>query len=197
MTEQNPSRLPEPRIAPSVAPSTNSHLEVEAVTKNFGSQAVLKGVNLSVAKGGTTAIVGPSGSGKTTLLRLIAGFEHPDTGSISLNGTKVAGDGVWLPAHKRHVGYVAQDGALFPHLSVGQNISFGLDTGKLPGGHRGVKARVAELLEMVALDPAMARRRPHQLSGGQQQRVALARALAREPELMLLEIGRASCRERV
>ena len=187
VTDHSPSRLPEPRIAASVATSTNSHLEIDSVTKNFGSQAVLQGVNLSVAKGGTTAIVGPSGSGKTTLLRLIAGFEHPDTGSISLNGAKVAGEGVWVPAHKRHVGYVAQDGALFPHLSVGQNISFGLDSAKLPGGHRGVKSRVAELLEMVSLDPAMAKRRPHELSGGQQQRVALARALAREPELMLLD----------
>ncbi len=187
MTKTSSSRLPEPRVAPSVASTTNSHLEIDAVTKNFGSQSVLKGVNLSVAKGGTTAIVGPSGSGKTTLLRLIAGFEHPDTGSISLNGSKVAGDGVWVPAHKRHVGYVAQDGALFPHLSVGKNISFGLDPAKLPGGNRGVKDRVAELLDMVSLDPAMAKRKPHQLSGGQQQRVALARALAREPELMLLD----------
>jgi len=79
-SREAPSRLPEPRVAASVATSTNSHLEIDAVTKNFGPQAVLKGVNLSVAKGGTTAIVGPSGSGKTTLLRLIAGFEHPDTG---------------------------------------------------------------------------------------------------------------------
>ncbi|WP_172804259.1 ABC transporter ATP-binding protein [Arthrobacter sp. QXT-31] len=187
MTEQSPSRLPAPRISPSVAPSTNSHLEIDAVTKNFGSQAVLKGVNLSVAKGGTTAIVGPSGSGKTTLLRLIAGFEHPGTGTISLNGSPVAGDGVWKPAHKRQVGYVAQDGALFPHLTVGQNIAFGLSAAKLDGGRRAVNARVNELLEMVALDTAMAKRRPHQLSGGQQQRVALARALAREPELMLLD----------
>ncbi|MCP9001825.1 ABC transporter ATP-binding protein [Pseudarthrobacter sp. RMG13] len=187
MTEQSPARLPEPRIAPSVAPTTNSHLQITDVTKNFGSQAVLKGVNLSVAKGGTTAIVGPSGSGKTTLLRLIAGFEHPATGSISLNGAKVAGDGVWLPAHKRQVGYVAQDGALFPHLTVGQNIAFGLDTAKLAGGRRGAAGRISELLDMVSLDASMANRRPHQLSGGQQQRVALARALAREPELMLLD----------
>ncbi|MGO4188312.1 ABC transporter ATP-binding protein [Pseudarthrobacter sp. TAF60_1] len=187
MTEQSPSRLPEPRIAASVAPSTNSHLEITDVTKNFGPQAVLKGVNLSVAKGGTTAIVGPSGSGKTTLLRLIAGFEHPATGSISLGGTKVAGDGVWVPAHKRHVGYVAQDGALFPHLTVGQNIAFGLDTAKLPGGRGAVADRISQLLDMVSLPPEMAKRRPHQLSGGQQQRVALARALAREPELMLLD----------
>lgn len=187
MTEQAPSRLPAPRIAPSVAPTTNSHLDIEDVTKHFGSQAVLKGVNLHVAKGGTTAIVGPSGSGKTTLLRLIAGFEHPAGGTIRLNGKLVAGDGVWVPAHKRHIGYVAQDGALFPHLTVGQNIAFGLDTGSLPGGRRGVKARVQELLEMVSLEASMAKRRPHQLSGGQQQRVALARALAREPELMLLD----------
>lgn len=187
MTEQSPSRLPAPRVAASVAPTTNTHLDIAEVTKNFGSQAVLKGVNLSVAKGGTTAIVGPSGSGKTTLLRLIAGFEHPATGSISLNGNKVAGNGVWLPAHKRHIGYVAQDGALFPHLTVGQNIAFGLDKSALDGGRRGVKTRVQELLEMVSLDADMAKRRPHQLSGGQQQRVALARALAREPELMLLD----------
>ena len=187
MTEQAPSRLPSPRVAPSVAPTTNSHLDISEVTKNFGSQAVLKGVNLSVARGGTTAIVGPSGSGKTTLLRLIAGFEHPNTGSISLNGNPVAGDGVRVPAHRRHVGYVAQDGALFPHLTVGQNVAFGLDAGKLDGGRRAVRARVEALLDMVSLDPAMAKRRPHQLSGGQQQRVALARALAREPELMLLD----------
>ncbi|MEZ2389503.1 ABC transporter ATP-binding protein [bacterium RCC_150] len=187
MTEQSPSRLPAPRVAASVAPTTNPHLDIAEVTKNFGSQAVLKGVNLSVAKGGTTAIVGPSGSGKTTLLRLIAGFEHPATGSISLNDTTVAGNGVWVPAHKRHVGYVAQDGALFPHLTVGQNIAFGLDKSKLDGGRRAVNARVQELLEMVSLDTDMAKRRPHQLSGGQQQRVALARALAREPELMLLD----------
>ncbi|MFN3923304.1 MAG: ABC transporter ATP-binding protein, partial [Pseudarthrobacter sp.] len=163
MTEQAPSRLPEPRVAPSVAPTTNSHLEITDVTKNFGNQAVLKGVNLSVARGGTTAIVGPSGSGKTTLLRLIAGFEHPDTGSIALNGAKVAGDSVWVPAHKRHIGYVAQDGALFPHLSVGKNIAFGLDQDRLPGGRRAVAERISELLEMVSLDPAMAKRRPHQL----------------------------------
>jgi iron(III) transport system ATP-binding protein len=170
-----------------VAASTNTHLEIAGVTKNFGSQDVLRGVNLSVAKGGTTAIVGPSGSGKTTLLRLIAGFEHPLAGSIALNGSTVAGDGVWVPAHKRKIGYVAQDGALFPHLTVAQNVAFGLDPAKLSGGRRGVAGRVGELLEMVSLDPDMAKRRPHQLSGGQQQRVALARALAREPELMLLD----------
>lgn len=187
MTEQSPSRLPAPRVAASVASTTNAHLDISGVTKNFGPQPVLKGVNLTVAKGGTTAIVGPSGSGKTTLLRLIAGFEHPDAGSIKLGGEPVAGGDVWVPAHKRQVGYVAQDGALFPHLTVGQNVAFGLDTAKLDGGRAAVRARVQELLEMVSLDASMAKRRPHQLSGGQQQRVALARALAREPELMLLD----------
>nr|WP_208381396.1 ABC transporter ATP-binding protein [Paenarthrobacter ilicis] len=162
-------------------------MDISGVTKNFGPQPVLKGVNLTVAKGGTTAIVGPSGSGKTTLLRLIAGFEHPDAGSIKLGGEPVAGGDAWVPAHKRQVGYVAQDGALFPHLTVGQNVAFGLDAARLDGGRAAVRARVQELLEMVSLDASMAKRRPHQLSGGQQQRVALARALAREPELMLLD----------
>lgn len=187
MTTHSSPGFAAPRVAPSVAPTTDTHLDIAGVTKNFAPQTVLRGINLSVSKGGTTAIVGPSGSGKTTLLRLIAGFEHPTSGTISLNGTLVAGNGVRVPAHKRHVGYVAQDGALFPHLTVGQNISFGLDVGKLDAGRRGVRARVEELLAMVSLDASMAKRRPHQLSGGQQQRVALARALAREPELMLLD----------
>nr|WP_245933275.1 ABC transporter ATP-binding protein [Arthrobacter livingstonensis] len=155
---------------------------VSGVRKSFGATEVLKGVDLTVAQGRTTAIVGASGSGKTTLLRLIAGFEAPDAGSVALDGVEVAGPSAWLPAHKRSIGYVAQDGALFPHLSVGQNIEFGL-----PVRGRAAASRVAELLEMVSMDPAYAKRRPSQLSGGQQQRVALARALARQPELMLLD----------
>ncbi|MER7072361.1 ABC transporter ATP-binding protein [Terrabacter sp. NPDC000476] len=157
-----------------------------ALTKSFGAQEVLRGVTLGVEPGSTTAIVGPSGSGKTTLLRLIAGFERPDSGSVRLSGQPVAGDGAWVPAHHRNVGYVAQDGALFPHLTVGQNIAFGLVGGAVGGGRR-ARARVDELLEMVSLDRALASRRPHEVSGGQQQRVALARALAREPQLMLLD----------
>lgn len=192
MTQQFPPTLPAPRISPAIAPTTDPHLDLVDVTKNFGSQVVLKGINLSVAKGGSTAIVGPSGSGKTTLLRLIAGFEYPDAGSIGLNGKTVAGGGVLQPAHKRNIGYVAQDGALFPHLTVGQNVAFGLGGGTPDGGRIAARSkvarlRVAELLEMVSLDPSMAKRRPHELSGGQQQRVALARALARKPELMLLD----------
>lgn len=158
------------------------HLDITDVRKSFGGTEVLKGVDLSVAQGRTTAIVGPSGSGKTTLLRLIAGFLAPASGRIALGGAEVAGPDKWVPAHKRSVGYVAQDGALFPHLSVGANIAFGL-----PLRGKAASLRVGELLEMVSMDASYAKRRPHQLSGGQQQRVALARALARQPELMLLD----------
>ncbi|WP_016933506.1 ABC transporter ATP-binding protein [Rhodococcus sp. R1101] len=155
-------------------------LEVAALDKSFGATPVLRHVGFSVKAGSTTAIVGPSGCGKTTLLRLIAGFEKPDSGTIALAGRIVAGGG-WTPAHRRSVGYVAQDGALFPHATVGANVGFGL-----PRRAR-TPAKITELLEMVSLDASYASRRPDQLSGGQQQRVALARALAREPELMLLD----------
>lgn len=161
-------------------------LRVTELTKSFGSKKVLKGVNLAIAEGGTTAIVGPSGSGKTTLLRLIAGFENPDGGTIELNGRGVAGE-AWVPAHKREIGYVAQDGALFPHLSIAKNIAFGLDKEWGRKGRNATAKRVAELLDMVALESSMGERKPHEISGGQQQRVALARALARKPKLMLLD----------
>ncbi|GGM93918.1 Fe(3+) ions import ATP-binding protein FbpC [Terrabacter tumescens] len=167
-------------------PGARGRLEVDGLVKSFGSQQVLRGVTLSVDPGSTTAIVGPSGSGKTTLLRLIAGFERAEAGSVVLSGRTLAAGDAWVPAHHRGVGYVAQDGALFPHLTVGQNIAFGIDTPRLQG-RKATRAKVAELLEMVSLDAALAARRPHEISGGQQQRVALARALAREPELMLLD----------
>ncbi len=166
-------------------PAVN-HLELLDVTKSFGSTQVLRGLTLSVQKGITTAIVGPSGSGKTTLLRIIAGFDSPDSGVVEFDGGVVAGGpGHPVPAHKRNIGYVAQDGALFPHLSVGENVAFGLN--RRAFGRRAARARVAELLGMVSLDADYADRRPDQLSGGQQQRVALARALARGPSLMLLD----------
>ncbi|MGK2880818.1 MAG: ABC transporter ATP-binding protein [Mycobacterium sp.] len=159
-------------------------LETRSLTKRFGDHRVLDGIDLQLATGTTTAVLGASGCGKTTLLRIVAGFETPDDGSILIAGRHVAGHGSCLPAHRRQVGYVAQDGALFPHLSVGQNIGYGLR-----GGLRRpeVAARVRDLLDMVSLDAAFAARRPHELSGGQQQRVALARALARQPVLMLLD----------
>jgi iron(III) transport system ATP-binding protein len=161
-------------------------LRTNNLVKSFGSKEVLKGVDLAVVEGGTSVIVGPSGSGKTTLLRLIAGFENPDSGTIELNNRVVAG-AAWVPAHKREIGYVAQDGALFPHLSVAQNIAFGLDRSWNLAGRSANARRVAELLDMVSLEASMGERRPHEISGGQQQRVALARALARKPKLMLLD----------
>jgi iron(III) transport system ATP-binding protein len=161
---------------------TTHALEISGLAKGFDGQEVLHGVDLNVRPGTVTAVVGASGCGKTTLLRLVAGFETPDAGTISIAGRPVAEPGHSVPAHRRDVGYVAQDGALFPHLTVGQNVAYGLS-----GSARATRARVAELLATVSLDESMARRRPHQLSGGQQQRVALARALAREPALMLLD----------
>ncbi len=164
-----------------------SALLVTDVSKSFGTAEVLRGVSLEVAAGTTTAVVGSSGCGKTTLLRVIAGFESPDTGSVSIAGERVAAQGFSVPSHRRNVGYVAQDGALFPHLTVAQNIAYGLGGWLGKGRRRAAAARVVELLDMVALDATYAKRRPHELSGGQQQRVALARALAREPDLMLLD----------
>ncbi len=154
---------------------------MSGVTKSFGGQAVLQGVDLSVPRGSFTAVLGASGSGKTTLLRIVAGFERPDAGEVAL-GTEVVDDAGsrFVPSERRRIGYVPQEGALFPHLSVGRNVGFGLPRG--PGQGK----RVDELLELVGL-AGMRRRYPHQLSGGQQQRVALARALAIDPEIVLLD----------
>jgi iron(III) transport system ATP-binding protein len=158
-----------------------SFLSIRALGKHYGGTAAVDGVDLDVAPGSRTVIVGPSGCGKTTLLRLIAGFEAPSRGRITLDGRPLAQDRDAVPAHLRNVGFVAQDGALFPHLSVAANIGFGLDR----AADR--EDRVDALMAAVGLPPAMRERRPHQLSGGQQQRVALARALARRPKLMLLD----------
>jgi iron(III) transport system ATP-binding protein len=158
-------------------------LEIKGLAKSFHANTVLHDIDLDLQPGTTTAVVGSSGCGKTTLLRLIAGFETPDAGTITIDGRQVASPESAVAPHRRGVGYVAQDGALFPHLTVGQNIAYGLrGTGRAE-----VRARVAELLETVSMDASYASRRPHQLSGGQQQRVALARALARHPVLMLLD----------
>jgi iron(III) transport system ATP-binding protein len=157
-------------------------LELHNLNKTFGNVIALDNVSLSIAPGSRTAIVGPSGSGKTTLLRMIAGFEFPDSGSIAMHGQPLVDETREVAAHQRNIGYVPQDGALFPHLSVAANIGFGL-TGDRTRKHR----RVLELMEMVSLDPSMCERWPHELSGGQQQRVALARALAQNPAIMLLD----------
>ncbi|MGE0284266.1 MAG: ABC transporter ATP-binding protein [Rhizobiaceae bacterium] len=157
-------------------------LSIEGVSKRYGPVTALDGVHLEVPAGSRTAIVGPSGSGKSTLLRIVAGFETADAGTVTLDDETLC-DGLYsTPAHRRQIGIVSQDGALFPHLSVRDNIGFGLN-----GDARDHNRRIQELLGIVELDAGMAERRPHQLSGGQQQRVALARALARKPKLMLLD----------
>ena len=157
-------------------------LELSSISKSFADALVLDNLNLTVAPGSRTAIVGPSGSGKTTLLRILAGFETPDHGRIVLQGNTLFADGVFVPAHQRGIGFVPQEGALFPHLNVADNIAWGLDCGR-----EEKRRRVAALMEMVALDSTLASHWPHEISGGQQQRVALARALAQRPSLMLLD----------
>ena len=138
-----------------------SFLELNAVRKSYGPVVALDGVDLHVPAGSRTAIVGPSGSGKTTLLRLIAGFEAPDAGRISLGRQQLAQGLQSVPAHQRGIGFVPQEGALFPHLSVADNIGFGLARNASDRSQR-----ITELMQMVTLDPVMLSRRPHELSGG-------------------------------
>jgi iron(III) transport system ATP-binding protein len=156
-------------------------LAVTGLHKAFGTHPVLTGLDLDVPAGAFTAILGPSGSGKTTLLRLLAGFEQADAGTIAIGGRIVDGPGAgYVPPERRQLGYVPQEGALFPHLSVAANVGFGLPARERRG------PRTGELLEAVGL-AGYGGRYPHQLSGGQQQRVALARALAIRPEVVLLD----------
>ena len=157
-----------------------SLLSLTGVSKRYGDVRALDQASLKVEPGTLTAIVGASGSGKTTLLRLVAGFEMPDDGSIMFDELQIAGPLRVVPPHRRGIGLVSQEGALFPHLSVGGNIGFGLESRSDPN-------QIATLLKAVELDPSIRTRMPHELSGGQQQRVALARALARRPKLMLLD----------
>ncbi|QWF23619.1 ABC transporter ATP-binding protein [Nocardioides sp. LMS-CY] len=158
-------------------------LRVSGLTKSFGTTRVLDDVDLDVP-GGITAVLGASGCGKTTLLRLIAGFLEPDAGTIRLGDRTVAGAGRPVPPRRRRIGYVPQEGALFPHLDVAANVAFGLPSGRRSAAAR---RRVEEMLDLVELPRAAASRHPHQLSGGQQQRVALARALAPRPDVVLLD----------
>jgi iron(III) transport system ATP-binding protein len=157
-------------------------LELHGVSHRFGSTHVLNSVSLIAQHGSITALLGPSGGGKTTLLRIIAGLERPQHGSVSIDGLCVASENSWVPPHQRGVALVPQEGALFPHLSVAQNVAFGLTQRK----SRETKARVAEMLELVGL-PTSGALMPSELSGGMQQRVALARALATRPTLVLLD----------
>ena len=155
-------------------------LELDRVTKRFGSTEAVAGVSGSFARGEYVCILGPSGCGKTTLLRMVAGFEEPSSGTISLDGRSLAS----VPPERRDVNVVFQSYALFPHMSVASNVAFGPRMKRLPAAE--VESRVREALRLVRLE-GQGDRSPRQLSGGQQQRVALARALANRPRVLLLD----------
>jgi sulfate transport system ATP-binding protein len=159
-------------------------IEVKNIVKRFGAFAALDGVDLKVANGELLALLGPSGSGKTTLLRIIAGLDWPDTGEVSFDGENALARG----ASERHVGFVFQHYALFRHMTVFENVAFGLrvQPRAVRKDEAGIRARVRELLDLVQLD-WLSNRYPSQLSGGQRQRIALARALAIEPRILLLD----------
>ena len=157
-------------------------IECRGVAKRYGAAPAVEGVSFALQPGDILSILGPSGSGKTTTLRLIAGFESPDQGEISIQGRLVAGPSVHVPPDRRNVGMVFQEYALFPHKTVAENVTFGLH--KL--GPRESEDRLAEVIELVKLG-GLESRYPHELSGGQQQRVALARTIAPRPAAVLLD----------
>ena len=167
--------------ARAAAERPETKLRLRGVGKRYGQVEALSDLTLDVADGEILLIVGPSGCGKSTALRLIAGLETPDQGEIEISGQVVAGSR-WVPPEQRGVGMVFQDYALFPHMTVAQNVAFGLQ--RWPRASRA--PRVAEVLELVNLG-RHAQRYPHELSGGEQQRVAIARALAAKPHLLLLD----------
>ena len=156
-------------------------LAVTGLTRHLGGRRILSDMSLRVAPGQVTCLLGPSGCGKSTTLRLIAGVERPDAGEIALDGRILSRGALHLPPEQREIGLIFQDFALFPHLTIRQNIGFGLS-----GGTSASKARVDELLERVRLSH-LSSAYPHELSGGEQQRVALARAIAPSPRVMLMD----------
>ncbi len=165
-----------------MAESSSAAVAARGLVKSFGAVDVLDGVDLEAPAGSITAVLGPSGCGKTTLLRILAGFESPDAGTVCIGSEVVAGPSVSVPVHRRRVGLMPQEGALFPHLSVGDNVAFGIDR----ADRRELAATVEHWLEVVGLQ-GLSSARPNEISGGQQQRVALARALAAQPRVLLLD----------
>ncbi|OAL60374.1 MULTISPECIES: polyamine ABC transporter ATP-binding protein [unclassified Halomonas] len=182
----------EPSSASPITPSTSRPLgktprfaedvvlEVKRLSKRFDDALAVDDVNLQVKRGEIFALLGGSGSGKSTLLRMLAGFETPTEGRILLDGENITA----MPPHKRPINMMFQSYALFPHMTVAQNIAFGLKQDKLPKAD--IDARVEQMLKLVHMQ-RFAKRKPHQLSGGQRQRVALARSLAKRPKLLLLD----------
>ena len=155
-------------------------VKIDRVTKKFDETIAVDDVSLEIKKGEIFALLGGSGSGKSTLLRMLAGFERPTEGRIYLDGEDITD----MPPYERPINMMFQSYALFPHMTVAQNIAFGLQQDKIPKAE--IDARVAEMLKLVQMSQ-YAKRKPHQLSGGQRQRVALARSLAKRPKLLLLE----------
>jgi putative spermidine/putrescine transport system ATP-binding protein len=171
---------PTAALAPPEEATGEADVRLGGVRKTYGDVVAVAGIDLDIRRGEFFTMLGPSGSGKTTCLRMIAGFERPDTGTIELGGEDVTG----IPPNERDVNTVFQDYALFPHMSVGQNVEYGLKVKKRPAAER--RERVAEALALVRLE-GFEQRRPDQLSGGQRQRVALARALVNRPRVLLLD----------
>nr|WP_256646687.1 ABC transporter ATP-binding protein [Thermomonas paludicola] len=171
---------PAPPLEPWKDPAAQPFLRVEGITKTFGKLHACDDISLDVYRGEFFALLGGSGSGKSTLLRILAGLETPDCGRVLIDGVDVTA----LPPYQRPVNMMFQSYALFPHMSVAQNIAFGLKQDGRPADE--IRERVQQLLELVQM-PQLGNRKPDQLSGGQRQRVALARALARQPKLLLLD----------
>jgi ABC-type Fe3+/spermidine/putrescine transport system ATPase subunit len=159
-------------------------IEVGGLTKRYGTRAVVEDVGFELESGTFLSLLGPSGSGKTTVLRMLAGLVRPDAGMIRIGGQEVFGTSRNVPVEERGLGMVFQDYALWPHMTVAQNVAFGLQLKRLPRSQ--VRQRVAQMLDLVGL-AGMQQRFPFQLSGGQQQRVAMARALSVQPKLLLLD----------
>ena len=171
---------PENKLEPWKDPAAVPYIRIEKVTKKFGDFVAVDEVSLKIYQGEIFCLLGASGCGKTTLLRMLAGFEEPTAGKIWIDGADMAG----IPPYKRPVNMMFQSYALFPHMTVEQNVAFGLKQDKTPRGE--IKDRVNAMLELVKLTQ-FAGRKPHQLSGGQRQRVALARSLVKQPKLLLLD----------